>query len=354
MNQSAGHAMQADAGPARSRRSRVVDAVAALCAAAPRDRTPEADSALAKAFLSVIADAERQVRVQLAERLAYEDWAPQAVIAALAMDEIEVARPLLTHSRQLHDADLLRVLDAGALDHRVEVARRPALSTPVSDRASQDAEAPVLAALCANEGIALSPAAVERLVSAARRISSLRGPLSRRAELTRDLAGDLFQVVGAGLQDDLSRRFDLPAEPLRSTVQGAVADMGEPGGDRAEMERRLVEKLSGSGELRPGFLLKSLRDGRLGLFEEALSVLAQLPRKSLREAVAGAGPERLALACTAAGLDRSVFPTLLTLVREQTGGTPGDTPSSMLRVRGALASQDREAARRRFLQDDAG
>ncbi|CAN5357292.1 DUF2336 domain-containing protein [soil metagenome] len=358
MSQSFGHALDGlgdgPVDPGGARRSRVVDSVAALCAAAPRGRTPEADAALAQALLSVIAQAEREVRTQLAHRIALEDWAPHAVVTALALDEIEVARPLLAHSLQLQDADLLRVLEMGALDHRVEVARRPHLNTPVSDRVAEDAEAPVLAALSANERTTLSPAALARLVTAARRISALRGPLSRRADLTTELAGELFQVVGDGLREELSRRFDLPAASLRTTVQHAVADVADGGGDRAEMERRLVEKLSASGELRSGFLLKSLRDGRLGLFEEALAVLGRLPRAEIGAAVAGPGPERLALACTAAGLDRSVFPTLLALVRGETGGAPRDTSQSMLKVRSALTGTEPEAARRLFMHGDAG
>ena len=345
--------VQTTEGSAGSRRTRVIDSVAALCAAAPKNRTSEADAALAKAFLSVIADAEREVRAQLAQRIAVEDWAPHAVVTALALDEIEVARPLLARSAQLGDDDLLQLLASAPVDHRVEVARRPSLTSVVSDRAAQDAEPLVLTALSANEHVVLSPAALEHLVAAARRISSLRGPLARRTDLTAGLARELFQVVGEGLRAELSRRFEMPASSLRSAMHDAVADLADGGGDRSEMERRLVEKLSASGELRPGFLLKSLRDGRLGLFEEALTILADLPRDGVRDAVSSPGPQRLALACTAAGLDRSVFPSLLALVRSETGGAPADTANSLLRVRSALAGADRAAARRQFLQGDA-
>ena len=341
MSQSAGHTAQGGEAPAVSRRARMVDSVADLCAAAPRNRTPEADAALAQAFLTVFTDAELDVRAQVARRIAFADWAPRGVAATLALDEIDVARPLLAHSAQLLDPDLLRVLQEAPVDHRVEVARRPALSIPVSDRVSQDEEALVLTALSANEQTTLSTLALGRLVTAARNVSALRGPLARRADLTPDLAQSLHAVVGEGLRGDLSRRFQLPSSGAGPIARGAD--------DQADMERRLVQKLRASGELRPGFLLKSLRDGRLGLFEAALAVLADVPAQGVREAVAGPGPERLALACTAAGLDRSVFPTLLALVRAETFGEPADTPSSMLKVRSALAGTDPQAARRLFL-----
>ena len=104
--------------------------------------------------------------------------------------------------------------------------------------------------------------------------------------------------------------------------------------------------MQGAGQLRPGFLIKSLREGRLGLFEEALGRLAALPRDTAAAAVRLPSPEALALACAAAGVDRSAFPTVLTLVRAQTGGSPGDAPGSLLDVKAAFALTAPEAAQR--------
>ena len=75
------------------------------------------------------------------------------------------------------------------------------------------------------------------------------------------------------------------------------------GRDQREMERRLVAKLKASGQLRPGYLVRALRDQRLGLFVAALA-------------------EIIGVDCTV--IDRAVFPSLLAEVRRQTGGQPAD------------------------------
>ena len=332
---------------AHDRRARMVASVFDLCEAAPRDRSREADAALSQALLPLVQQAERDVRSRLAERLAAADWAPHDLVATLALDDISVARPLLARSPILIDADLLAVLHRSDVDHRIEVARRPALSAAVAELASADEEGLVLTALASNERTVLPPRALARLVDAARRTAALRGPLARRDDLDRDLAIKLYAVVGEALRSHLAARFTLPADDLAAAVSGAVSDAGSAAdADRADMEHRLVEKLQGAGQLRPGFLIRSLREGRLGLFEEALSRLALLPRSAIAGALRAPTPEPLALACAAADLDRGAFPTVLALVRRETGGAPGEAAGSVLGVKTAFSLTRPEATRR--------
>jgi uncharacterized protein (DUF2336 family) len=93
--------------------------------------------------------------------------------------------------------------------------------------------------------------------------------------------------------------------------------------EREAMEQRLIEKLDGAGQLKPGYLMRALREHKLSLFEAGLARLAGLPLDDLRAAIACDRSEVLAMACVAAHIDRSVFKTILTRVRELTGGRPG-------------------------------
>jgi uncharacterized protein (DUF2336 family) len=93
--------------------------------------------------------------------------------------------------------------------------------------------------------------------------------------------------------------------------------------EREAMELRLIEKLDGAGQLKPGYLLRALREHKLSLFEIGLSRLAGVSLEGLRAAIASDRPDILAMACVAAHIDRSVFKTILTRVRELNGGRPG-------------------------------
>jgi hypothetical protein len=55
----------------------------------------------------------------------------------------------------------------------------------------------------------------------------------------------------------------------------------------------------------------------------ALARLGKFDIRQVRRAIDSGRPELLALACSAVGIDRSVFPTILAHVRELNGGRPG-------------------------------
>lgn len=330
---------------ARSRtpgdRERLLLAVVDLCDVAESAEimsTPAVQDLLNSIFMSLVVEAERDIRRRLAESLAHVDWAPAALINVLALDDIEIARPIIASSPLLDDQDLVRLLIEATVEHQIEVARRPGLATPVISAILKQGEPAVLTALAGNVQTELAPGDMALLVKASRRVAALRSPLVRRPELTDDLALQLYVWVGQALRQALSTRFRLDPGKLEAALSKAVgeAHAGQAGADpttdaivweqddeREEMERRLISKLVAAGQLRPGYLLRALREGRVSLFVGALATLGDFAPEMVRRALDGDQPEHLALACAAVNIDRSAFPTILELVRELNGGKPG-------------------------------
>ena len=80
------------------------------------------------------ADIEVKVRAVLARRLAGMDSAPPKLIRSLAFDdEIAVAGPVLVHSQQLSDADLVENATNKSQKHLLAIAQRLKLSEVVTD-----------------------------------------------------------------------------------------------------------------------------------------------------------------------------------------------------------------------------
>ena len=286
-------------------------------------------------FLSVVAEAERDIRARLAGKLADAAWAPAALVNVLALDDIEIARPIIAASPVLQDADLVRLLLEATLEHQVEVARRPKLGKTVVAEILRQSEPAVMTALAGNMGTPLSTDDMRMLVQASRRVAALRQPLARRPELTEDLAQRLYVWVGQTLRVALVSRFRLDEEALDKSLAAAINDAygGHPmdvvrpparvDAEREGMERRLVAKLQSAGQLRPGYLLRALREGKLSLFAAGLAALGGFEPEQVRRALESNRPELLALACAAVGIDRSVYPSILALVRQLNGGKPG-------------------------------
>ena len=68
----------------------------------------------------------------------------------------------------------------------------------------------------------------------------------------------------------------------------------------------------------------------------------------MRNAIDSDRPELLGLACAAVGIDRSVFPSILAMIRGLNGGRPGVTTDELRQPTGGLGPLDRGAADRAF------
>ncbi|HZW16674.1 MAG TPA: DUF2336 domain-containing protein [Brevundimonas sp.] len=329
--------------PSPDSRERLLLGVVALCDARPP--TGELSPVLGEIFLTLARQAERDVRKILSERLARADWAPPALINVLALDEIEIARPILASSPILQDDDLLRVLVEATLEHQIEVARRPLLGGRVADAIIERGEPATLTALASNRTAEISLEGIRRLVEQSRRVAALRGPLTRHPRLTEELAEQMYQWVGTALRQSICARFQVDEARLAPLITQSVYDArsgtmtpvpaNDP--DRDEMERRLVAKLQSSGQLRAGYLIRAARERRLGLFVHGLATLGGFSVAEVREALAAKSPEALFYACASVGIDRAVYPALLAEIRLLNNGFPGDVGEQVW-LRGAIST----------------
>jgi hypothetical protein len=169
-------------------RDRLLLAVADMCdGAAEKCSRPAAQTVLSGLFMSMIGKVERDIRLQLADKLADATWAPPDLINYLARDDIEIARPIIARSPLLQDQDLIRLLVEATTDHHIEVARRPQLAPAVVDAILAQGDTDVLSALAANDTADVSPLAMARLVSFSQTLAGLRAPLARHPRLTAEL-----------------------------------------------------------------------------------------------------------------------------------------------------------------------
>jgi uncharacterized protein (DUF2336 family) len=342
---------------------RLMLAIVELCGQ-PNDavRSPVIQSLLGSIFTDLVNDAEQDIRRILAEKLSLADWPPPALVNLLALDEIEIARTVIARSPVLKDADLVRLLVEGAVDHQIEVAKRPLIGPPVVETILDQAQPAVMIALAGNDTADVSPEAMRRMVEASRDVAGMRSPLARHPRLSGDMAERLYAWVGQSLRSAIVTRFRVDVEALDRALAESVkeardAPFHDPSprhtiadSEQEEMERRLITKLHAAGQLRPSYLLRALREQRLSLFASALATLGGFSISAVNRAIAADRPETLALACAGVGLDRGAFSTLLALVRELNGGRPGGDANQARRVFDAFGPEQTARARAAFVK----
>jgi uncharacterized protein (DUF2336 family) len=349
-------------------RERLLLAIADLCDAPHAGEAMKSvpiQALLSSIFMSLVVEAERDIRHRLSHKLAAADWAPNALVNVLALDDIEIARPIIAQSPVLKELDLIRLLVEATIEHQIEVARRPNLPASVVGAILEQAEPAVMTALAGNHTAELSAADIEELVEASRQIAALRTPLSQHPKLTGQLAKRLYLWVGLALRQGLADRFRLDVTILDQALTQAVAEAQNgipPGaaaeiaprvtrdGEREAMEQRLIDKLHSAGQLRPGYLIRALREGRLSLFAGSLAMLGRFDADHVQATLDSDRPELLALACAAVGIDRSVFPDILAMVRELNDGRPGGGAEGARKASVAFAPVSPEVAGAAFRQ----
>ena len=261
-------------------------------------------------------DVEMSIRIGLAARLADDPSAPHDLIALLADDKIEVAKPILARSPVLSDADLVRIVERGSDEHQIAIAERPNIGETVSAALARSACELAVIGLLRNRSAKIAWDTFERLGEAARLRPPLQEPLVQRDDLPRELAQRLYLWVSGALKTALSSRYPEVAHALANAIDETAASLQcrEPAvtGNNA---RKLVEKLHSSGQLRASFLIRVLNQGQMELFEYAFAALLSMEVETMRKALYGENPQTVALACRAAGIDRSVFQTVFNLSR---------------------------------------
>src|SRR5690348_2903164 len=116
------------------RRLRIMLRIADLFAAGARNYSGDQIAVFDDVLQELTADIEVGARAELAERLAHIDGAPPRIVRSLAFDDaIEVAGPVLTHSAQLTDADLVENASTKSQAHLLSIAQRLKLSEAVTD-----------------------------------------------------------------------------------------------------------------------------------------------------------------------------------------------------------------------------
>ena len=316
-----------------------------------------APEALADIFVALTRSAEREIRQVLAQRLAKVEWAPAALVRMLAADEIQIARPVIAASPLLLDDDLLQLLTDCSIEHQIQVALRPDLGAAVAQAIIAGGDPAVMTALATNRSAQIEGSAFADLVDRSRQLAALRAPLTRHPSLDEDLALRLYQWVGEALRQAISDRFTIDPARLAQAVQDAAqattrttASTWDNAPITEDTDARLVAKLHAAGQLRPAYLIRALREEKLGVFAHGLATLGRFEVAQIHRALQGDTARPLFLACIAVGLDRAAFPALLTEIRKLNKGFPRDPDSSAWRL--AERSADQAAYEFRLLMAD--
>ena len=178
------------------------------------------DSVLAYAAMRLDTTARRR----LAERLAPQVEGPRELALALALDEAEVARPIITESLLLKDGDLVHVARDGTGEHRALLAHRRDLASAVSDVLIELGDTALIVSLLENRTAQLSHRAVEALARRSASEPELQAPLLARPELTLRFAHLMFWWVPSQMRLEILNRFTVERQNIHEAMEDLLSE----------------------------------------------------------------------------------------------------------------------------------
>lgn len=209
-------------------RLRILQRVADLFMAGSRGYSAEQIAVFDDVLQELAVDVETEVRSRLANQLAHLDNAPPRFIRALAFDdEIAVAGPVLTHSQQLSDADLIENANAKSQNHLSAIARRLELTEGVTDVLVQRGNRAVLHTLARNPGARISLAGYGKLTRRAKDDRYLTLALGARGDLPRQFFLKLLEEASASVREKLEQANPRAVPVIRSAVDQVATEMQE-------------------------------------------------------------------------------------------------------------------------------
>jgi hypothetical protein len=207
-------------------RLRIVERVTDLFTAGSRSYSGNQIALFDDVLQELVADIEVTARARLAHRLAHVRSAPPKLIRLLAFDdEIEVAEPVLIHSEQLSDADLVENATNKSQKHLFAIAQRLKLSEPVTDVLVERGDNRVVHKVAGNKGARFSLAGYGKLKIRARTDRVLMQTLSQRDDVPRQYFVKLLETASASVRTMFERAHPQAAAAIREAVDDVAISM---------------------------------------------------------------------------------------------------------------------------------
>ncbi len=299
--------------PSSERRRELLRRMSDMFLAVEEAAEPQSRAEFARTAGLLLDQLSVEVRREFAERFASQQGAPGLLMARLAHDVIEVARPVLCRSDKLDDAELMAVAMMRSQEHLRAISARAQVSEVVSEAIVHRGDDDTLVSLARNLGARFSREAFEHLSDRSETVVELREPLVHRSDTPLDLVHEMMIFVEEALRERIIARVrSAPAAQVEAALKAAreraeARRRADP--DEAKV-RREVRELKSRGRLTKAAVIEFLRGADEPRFLAGLAELLDLDTPLMRKLWRAATLDPLAIAIRAAGADRAFFVTI--------------------------------------------
>jgi uncharacterized protein (DUF2336 family) len=279
------------------------------------------DAAMLDELVSAVSDdLSHQVRVELAANIARSAIPLKQTTRKLATSHIDVAHPVLIHSKALSEADMLHVIGNTSQDHMLALTARPDIGEKVARALVHKGEDHVVVSLLQNKQARIDSETYEAVAERAQKSEVLHAPFVRRQGVPLHLLNDLYLKVELKLRREILHTYgQVPKAELDSAFEKSRARLstaytGLPSDYDAAVKR--IGEMEKKNALKPPTLVTLLRerDKSHTAFYVAFARLAGVEYSLVQHFVEAPDLDAIALLCRAANFDKALFVTLAMMI----------------------------------------
>lgn len=285
------------------------------------DLRPAEKELVADILVSLIRQSEKDLKQALADRLAVMDSVPLRLVLQLANDEIEIAEPVLRHSKILNDLDLLYIIQSRTAPYWQAIAARESLSEDVVDTLAETRDLGTAKVLATNESIHLTLYAVDILGDMAAADDELARPLLSRTDVPEDVSRKLYAYVAEDLREQIQDAHPAVFDIVMETVDDVIQEFVSTETDIEAQWRptpsmlRAAAMFAEKGQLTPLLMVRTLKRGQKASFMAQFSEFSGIVPGVLLPLFQQKNGQGLAVVSKARGINREDFTALFLLTR---------------------------------------
>ncbi|MGB0719869.1 MAG: DUF2336 domain-containing protein [Bdellovibrionales bacterium] len=290
------------------------------------DLSPREAEMVSDILISLLRQAELDLKQALAERLATMENVPLRLILNLAGDEICVAGAVLRQSKILSDLDLIYIIKSKGAEHWQAIAQRQQISGQIINILADTGEDGTLMNLVQNTGITLTEYAIDVMAESAAKSEGLAKPLLARSEVGPDIAKRLYQYVGEALKEYILEEYKIANKENMAALVDEVMGEFEKAADAFaditpnEVMLEAADRYKSKGLLTTKLMLGSLRRGQVQHFVAQFSRFTAMAPDTVVDIVKQKNGQGLAVTCKACNIEKADFISIFLLTNRARKG----------------------------------
>jgi len=226
-------------------RLRILRRVTDLFMAGARSFSGEQVAIFDDIFQELTADLETSARERLSHAMAKAGRAPRRLLRSLAFDDdIAVAGPVLVHSRDLSDEDLVENARSKSQEHLLAIAQRLELSEVVTDVLIERGDARVVRTVARSSRARISLPGYDRLIVRSREDRVLAVAVGERRDLPRQCYIKLIETASASVRARLQAAHPEFSSEIDATIDRMANELQEQARDLSKTHKRAARKIA--------------------------------------------------------------------------------------------------------------